>query len=120
MSGGGGTAGGRGEVSSSGGWGEAHSTQGERIWSSLVRQKVERRLLLLIPILWVRPFRFFFFRYFASQSETQSVSLSFRYFSRKNKLKFRMFSHVFASNFSLQSEAKKYGKNFASFRFNFF
>ncbi len=32
--------------------GEAHSTQGERIWSSLVRQKVERGLLLLIPILW--------------------------------------------------------------------
>jgi hypothetical protein len=52
MSGGGGTAGGRGEVSSSRGWGEADCTQGERIWSSLVRQKVERGLLLLIPILW--------------------------------------------------------------------
>jgi hypothetical protein len=34
-----------------GGWGEADSTHGERIWSSLVRQKVERGLLLLIPIL---------------------------------------------------------------------
>jgi hypothetical protein len=31
--------------------GEAYSTQGERIWSSLARQKVERGLLLLIPIL---------------------------------------------------------------------
>jgi hypothetical protein len=52
MSRGGETAGGRGEVSSSRGWGEADSTQGERIWSSLVRQKVEHELLLLIPILW--------------------------------------------------------------------
>jgi hypothetical protein len=32
-------------------WGEADSTQGDRIWSSLVRQKVERGLLLIIHIL---------------------------------------------------------------------
>jgi hypothetical protein len=43
---------GRGRSAVAGGGGEADSTQGERIWSSLVRQKVERWLLLLIPILW--------------------------------------------------------------------
>jgi hypothetical protein len=49
------TAGGRGVVSSSRGWGGgADSTQGERIWSSLERQKVERGLLLMIHILWVQ------------------------------------------------------------------
>jgi hypothetical protein len=52
-------------------------------------------------------FASFLFRYFASRSETQSVSLSFRYFSRKNKMKILNVSHVFASNFSLQYEAKK-------------
>jgi hypothetical protein len=57
MSRGGGTDGGRWEVSSSRGWGEPDSTQGERIWSSLVRQKVERGLLLLIPILCIRAFK---------------------------------------------------------------
>jgi hypothetical protein len=51
MCGGGKTAGGRGEVSSSRGWGEVDSTQGERIWRSFQRQKVERGLLLLIHIL---------------------------------------------------------------------
>jgi hypothetical protein len=51
VSGGGETAGGRGVVSSSRGWGEADSTQGDRIWSSLVRRKVERGLLLMIHIL---------------------------------------------------------------------
>ncbi len=50
-SGGGETAGGRGVVSSNRGWGEADSTQGDRIWSTLVRQKVECGLLLLIHIL---------------------------------------------------------------------
>ncbi len=50
------TAGGRGEVSISRGWGEADSTQGERIWSSFQRQKVERGLLLLIHILCPGPF----------------------------------------------------------------
>ncbi len=40
-----------GEVSSSRGWGEADCTQGDRIWSSLERQKVERGLLLIIHIL---------------------------------------------------------------------
>ncbi len=47
-SGGGETAGGRWVVSSSRGWGEADSTQGERVWRSFQRQKVERGLLLLI------------------------------------------------------------------------
>jgi hypothetical protein len=35
------------------GWGEWDSTQGERIWSRLGRQKVQRGLLLIIRILWV-------------------------------------------------------------------
>jgi hypothetical protein len=49
---------GEGEQLTGGGWsavagggGEADSTQGESIWSSFQRQKVERGLLLLIHIL---------------------------------------------------------------------
>ncbi len=34
---------------------EADSAQGERIWSSLVQQKVEHGVLFLIPILWAAP-----------------------------------------------------------------
>jgi hypothetical protein len=52
VSGGGKTAGGRGVVSSSWGWGKTDSTQGDRIWRSLGRQKVKRGLLLIIHILW--------------------------------------------------------------------
>jgi hypothetical protein len=39
---------GGGRSAVAGGGGEADSTQGERIWSSLVRQKVKRELLLLM------------------------------------------------------------------------
>jgi hypothetical protein len=70
------TAGGWGEVSSSRGWEEADSTQGERIWSSLERQKVERGLLLLIPILCLRGYI----------REQQSWARAFFYASR---LRFR-------------------------------
>jgi hypothetical protein len=52
VSGGGETAGGWGVISSSRGRERTDSTQGERIWSSLGRQKVERGLLLIIHILW--------------------------------------------------------------------
>ncbi len=37
-----------------GGGGEADSTQGETIWSSLGRQKVKHGLLSIINILWVK------------------------------------------------------------------
>jgi hypothetical protein len=43
---------GRGWSAVAEGGGSADSTQGERIWSSFQRQKVERGLLLLIHILW--------------------------------------------------------------------
>jgi hypothetical protein len=46
------TAGGRGWSAVAGGGGRTDSAQGERIWSSFQRQKVERGLLLLIHILW--------------------------------------------------------------------
>ncbi len=62
-SGGGEIAGGRGVVSRAGG----HNTLGERIWSSLGRQKVKRQLLLTIHILRVL--------YFAVQRRSSYTSL---------------------------------------------
>jgi hypothetical protein len=53
MSGGGETAAGRGwSAAAGGGRGGGENTQGERIWSSLGRQKVKCGLLLIIHILW--------------------------------------------------------------------
>ncbi len=49
---------GGGVVSSSRRWGRTDSTQGERIWSSFQRQKVERELLLLIHILWGKQLKY--------------------------------------------------------------
>jgi hypothetical protein len=59
---------GEGKQLAGGGWsaeaggggrrGEGNSTQGERIWSSFQRQKVERGLLLLIHILWNQVMKF--------------------------------------------------------------
>jgi hypothetical protein len=68
----------------------------------------------------VRPFRFFFcFVILHLEAKRNPFRLVFAIFREKIISKFRMFSHVFASNFSLQYEAKKQGKNFASFRLNF-
>ncbi len=40
-----------------GGGGGADGTQGEKIWDSLIRQKVKRGLLVLIHILWFKSWK---------------------------------------------------------------
>jgi hypothetical protein len=55
----------------------------------------------------VRPFRFIYFFVISHlEAKRYPFRLVFAIFREKIKRKFRMFSHVFASNFSLQYEAK--------------